>query len=168
MAYRRDLRERHAAYHEAGHAVAAVIECAVAKLDRVTIISSGRGNVGTTHWSGEATVGSLAAHMMILHAGPEAERRAFPHCNPGSSQDYTDAYCLFYSRHEAIGIDLDDDAVAGAFKQAQDYAAHVVEYEWAAIEEVARALLERKTLAGHEVAEIVRRIGRERRKLAAA
>lgn len=147
---KRELRQRRVAYHEAGHAVAAVH---LAALDWVTIDPKGNG---LTRWSGLRAFGELDNHLAIMLAGPAAEQRASPCCIPGCLGDYENASEIIYSRHEAAGFKVTDATVAGAFTRAKENAAALVANHWRKIEAVALALLVSKKLSSRAVHKIMR------------
>jgi hypothetical protein len=142
-----------AAYHEAGHAVAAHTLGAV--LGNVIINADGSGEMNyitrgpcslRTAW------GRFRAKrwIVVAYCGPEAELRFVGGdvtAIDGCGADLEMAYALA----KRLGLNADErNHLVGV-------SVRLVEARWRAIEIVARALIERSQLTGGEIAELIRR-----------
>jgi len=159
------------AYHEAGHAVAAhVLQHGPAPM-YVTIVPDGvtRGHVRPRpvrpQGDPASTMEVSLMEMVVRFAGPIAQIRH----NPSSWQPingYSDWHvacrlAILISRGmRVLGSDMDPRRQARTLLVAAAVeAGRLVEREWVLIERLARALVDRKTLTGEEIAAVLAELG---------
>ncbi|HEX2854129.1 MAG TPA: AAA family ATPase [Opitutaceae bacterium] len=172
-------RER-IAYHEAGHAIMQVVSKQDGyRLQKVTIIPRGR-SLGSTHLSPERDILNLSteqitARLRCLMAGRVAEEMGVGQVTSGAASDIIESTKLIRSMVFEWGMsDLGFIAFAqgsqilcsaGTIAQAEarvlaisdrEYAStrQILSTHRAALDAVAKALLERETLSGEEVAQL--------------
>jgi ATP-dependent Zn protease len=148
------------AYHEAGHAVVALLVSV--PMDDVSIEGTGeslgrvmRAAQGDRHVSSGQLHALVERDIEILHAGAcSLDRRFGPGAQKvfGAGNDYSEM------RRLVALLDLDstqaeDALIERARNRTDDMLAHLE--HWAAVDAVAAALLERGALSGDEVREIV-------------
>jgi ATP-dependent Zn protease len=155
---KQSVRERDAiAYHEAGHAVACIkLRVRVRKATIIPVDADVLGHVSHANVYGGVRLdietsdrARLRAErdILIALAGDAAERKFCKRRRFGGGADYeraVDAALHLCSSAKATEAFVNWLAVA---------AADLVESQWAAIERVAKALIERKTLTGAQVRE---------------
>jgi ATP-dependent Zn protease len=167
------LQEQHMAYHEAGHAVVCIV--LGHDLQNVTIVPEGqqRGHVqqGDYYSMDKLKDGSTHAlqlarqDIMICLAGAIAERRALGHVlGSGDGEDIrlaTDwatrlglAIAVWEKAHPDYLPTIPSDPEV-LLHTGKTTAEQVLDASWPAIEALAAALLERKTLTALEVESIM-------------
>jgi hypothetical protein len=155
------------AYHEAGHAVVAfflavplrraTIVADAKTLGHVTSAAIPRATSDDIEYGDRFTPGRLRAekNAMILMAGELAQRRF----NPRSVRSY-------HANHDRLGIDhLLQRYGAYLPDRSIDYRPHytmlrlwteeLLRREWPAVESVAKALIDRRTLSGIEIRAVI-------------
>jgi ATP-dependent Zn protease len=155
-------REERAAYHEAGHAVAAFAEGRIRRIKNVTIAAP-HENGGTLsdmeHWPTPALPSNdrsartrlrLEAEIIILLGGDIAERRAAGrHSYPGVRADYNRATDL---ASRACGNERQEAPfLRWLLVRTED----LITLHWCAVQELAAELLKYKTLNGEHVRAII-------------
>lgn len=143
-----DLRA--VAHHEAGHAVADFYHDFSVRL--VTIVPDHKtaGRVELAFWPEVEADRRLAEDMLLCFAcGPEAERRYLRRRNKfgAVSSDYMQGELLF----RLIGIEKPDFE----FLLLDELARQYVEAHWQEIRAVAQELLDRGTLTGDELRQVI-------------
>jgi hypothetical protein len=153
------------AWHEAGHAVAAVFLPTVPKVRRVTIVPDEKaGSLGhTLHWYTEAfwrnldeggwsprTQVRMHEEIIMLLAGGFAEKRKTGRANHvGARSDYAKAADL------VLGASADERTAHAMLRWLRCTAESLVEVHWKQIGAVAAALLREKTINGARLREIM-------------
>lgn len=154
-----DLRAT--AYHEAGHAVAILVNwygLPELAMFSASIVPDGgtlghiAGTVGVAEWAADdPTDKEMIAYMVVGDlAGYVAERRFAGTANiEQSRQDRANA-----SRHIWRIVDTQEQGLA-YLREKEAEAEQLISDYWEAVEAVATALLEKKTLVATEVADII-------------
>ena len=166
----------HAAFHEAGHAVAAVVlgENLRSVDVRQRQLPDGRLQLGLTDCEGVNAIDSLGmghqaalTHVIRAFAGPVAEALVNPDFREGHSGDIASvrelvslAFGRGVAKDDQVVLDRwdevrRDDRVVDLLRSAQAEAVRLVEEHWPAISAVAARLLEEEQLSGDDVASIV-------------
>ncbi len=141
---------RATAYHEAGHAVAAIVRGV--RVKHATIAPSGN-SAGHVHLPGHMPkqIGAMHDRGMIALAGEAAQRRFSPRSvrqhHGGSDREMVREFALRASGSAKVAQCLVDLWQA----QADD----LMQARWAAVQRIAAALLERQTVDGVELRRLV-------------
>jgi ATP-dependent Zn protease len=155
------------AYHEAGHAVAAVLlRLGIGRRSVSIVPEKAHGILGYTHImarlreqpdcaTSEATKSRIEAWAIASLAGDAAELRLDGKRRFGGHQDFRQAIGLL--TYISTSFEQHDARIEAARIGAKD----LVETNWPAIQTVARELLSEKTLTGAEVRAIVLRCDEE-------
>jgi ATP-dependent Zn protease len=164
---RSSLRElEQTAYHEAGHAVAALHFGFIP--DKVTIVKTDtalghveqRGLVLYQDYADRRHLQRMVSESIVCcYAGYEAERRFDPNTDGASSEkDFRDAFNLprYYEVPPRYCSMVGDEVYMEYLERRQRQAQRLVRERWACIAHVAWALLRHKTLSGEEVNEIAK------------
>jgi len=148
---------RRVAVHEAGHSVLARCLLGPACCGGATIIPDGNGLDGHATVAGHHTIhndfiargeyrdflSSVFLKLQVCLAGPEAERIAFGDCDARGDMRMIKQLCERYS--------ISDDDVERLRPQVHA----LLTKHWDAVERVAAALLDKKTLTGVEIDALV-------------
>lgn len=150
MSKQNRLSKIQVAYHEAGHAVAAIaLGCPIRD---VTIHDDRGGRIRP-----KKRVGDIGVVVVIALAGPFAQRRRFPRSKwiddsgwysltPGSD---------YWIVNEALGLlveeGFDADETLAWRIRCEKVAKNIIADEWNTISKIAKALLEHGTLTGNQV-----------------
>lgn len=139
-----------AAYHEAGHAVAAwALGRPVPELSMVP----DEETVGTCSyavWAGDEEEGGGEEEAAVSLAGAVAEEIAIGEYNEEIAEDD-----LLHAIGIAAELHDDDEARDAWLDRAQERAEAVLRRDWAAVEAVAEALLARRVLSSAEAERII-------------
>jgi cell division protease FtsH len=180
-----DEERRTVAYHEAGHALAAMSLPGAVPLHKVSIVSRGR-SLGQSHWIGEGedealfSRSKLLDRMATLLAGRVAEEQVFGEPGSGAADDLANASELArrmvrdWGMSEKLGplvperdgrdasgvyseetARLIDSEVRALLAEAEDRARAVLKKQRKGLDLTAEALLEQETLSLDEVEELV-------------
>ena len=150
-------RDEKTAYHEAGHAVARILLRRVPRLRKVTIVSTddSEGSTHSAHWpsfnpGSEVDERKVYERIMALLAGPVSEKRfAKRASNVGARSDHARAADL------ALYVSADEKLANSLLKWLSVRTEKFVEVNWWAVQAVAEALLEHKTLSGKKAKEVI-------------
>ena len=132
-------RTKALAYHEAGHAVAAI--AFGRRIKSCIIEKAGEHEFGETKCHDDGLRVTFHSELVIVWAGPIAEMKADPYAVVMAGDQSIAKNLLRGSFAEMI------DALHAAAKEACE----LVEREWASIERIGDALCERRQLNGDEV-----------------
>lgn len=155
-------RREATAYHEAGHAVAALHEDRPFKY--VTIKPS-EDSIGHVHY--EASVVRTSARMadrnfmdygrlLVSLAGCKAERRRMGrHNHAGAYEDYRRAVEVVCLTGETGGMMEDRPFVRSVVRAAMQEAEDLVNMWWPEVDAVAKALVARETLSRSDVLDVI-------------
>lgn len=162
---RRLSREERIAFHEAGHFVAGLHTEGAPTARRVTIVPDAKGealgrvddwrrpslNIETFE-SGRDRL-RCEAHIVCLLAGDVAEKRA-----AGRSSHVGARHDVESANNVAFSVVGGDEREARAYLRWLNIRTqNLIAFAWPDVEAAARALLERKTLSGKELRDIVLR-----------
>jgi ATP-dependent Zn protease len=142
------------AYHEAGHAVACVVlNITMKKKVAVTIVPDHDSDGSVRHYGGWTKQRSMST---IAMCGPVAEIVL-----AGGNTSFGDSDLEKFERHAALLLDCNPDEVRAHPRYAELERAEVIiasallVERWDAVQAVATALLEKKTLTRDEVFDLV-------------
>jgi len=155
---------RSTAYHEAGHAVAAVLQDLTIEYSTINPKKDSRGstlspNVLGYESSGKREQKSIARSCIIdSFAGFQAEKIYNPDADEGLSQDdennafwLSRTYCVFPRYMSHVGDDFHQDYLEKLRREANK----LMRRHWGSVQAVADALLKYKTLNYNQVKAIV-------------